>query len=215
MTRSAAIVSALDEGEDELGQVLALHRAAGIEQPERLALGAGDRLLLRLHEKVTGRAAEVTVTCGACETVNAVALTAETVPAARERMRPLGRGGGLREPAYADLRDLPADAGDASTELLRRCRVGSPEHEPSADDLELVDDSLAGPLCLTCVGCGAAVEAVTDVERLVLELLQRHAHDVETEVHLLASAYHWELGTIEELPDNRRERLARLVAEGR
>ena len=98
---------------------------------------------------------------------------------------------------------------------MRRCRVGSPEHEPSADDLELVDDSLAGPLCLTCVGCGAAVEAVTDVERLVLELLQRHAHDVETEVHLLASAYHWELDTIEELPDSRRERLARLVAEGR
>jgi hypothetical protein len=34
------------------------------------------------------------------------------------------------------------------------------------------------------------------------------------EVHLLARAYHWDLAEIEQLPDERRERLAALVEAG-
>ena len=68
---------------------------------------------------------------------------------------------------------------------------------------------------LACVECGAALEVAADVEQLVLEGCSEHAAEVELEIHLLARAYHWSLATIEALPDVRRSRLARFVADGR
>jgi hypothetical protein len=211
--RSAPILAALDEGRDELAQVLGLLRAAGATKAEELPLGEGDRRLLGLHVAITGREAELTVACGGCGAVNAASLGPAAVPRPGPRLRPLGGGGGLREPTYADLLELPAEREAAAAELLRRCVVGAPRRAPTEDDLQHVDDSLAGPLLLECVACGAPVEAAVDVQRLVLELLQRHAVEVDAEVHLLASGYHWDLASIEGLPDARRRRLARLVAE--
>jgi hypothetical protein len=127
----------------------------------------------------------------------------------------LGPAGGLREPTYGDLLGLPADEDEAADELLRRCTIGAPARRATAAELELVDDSLSGPVLLPCVQCGASIEVEVDVEQLVLERLQRHADGVDLEVHLLASTYHWELAAIEALPDDRRGRLARLVAEQR
>ena len=54
-----------------------------------------------------------------------------------------------------------------------------------------------------------------DVQRVVLEGLQRDADEVEIEVHLLARAYHWQLDAIESLPDERRRRFAALIEAGR
>jgi hypothetical protein len=211
----AAAIAALGSSADELGQVLALQRAAGVAEPERLTLAAGDRRLLALHRALTGRDPEVVAACGACDAVNAAVLSPGTVPPEAPRTARLGAGGGLREPTYADLLGLPADAEAAEAELLRRCTVGAPARPARPGDLDLVDDSLAGPLVLECVACGAVLEIALDVERLVLQGLQRHAAEVELEIHLLASAYGWSLAAIEALPDERRRRMARLVADGR
>jgi hypothetical protein len=211
----AATLAALGSAPDELGQVLALLRAAGVERPESLGLGVGDRRLLELHRALTGRDIEVAVGCAGCGTTSVAVLSRETVPPEAPRVAWLGPGGGLREPTYADLQGLPDDRGEAEAELLRRCTVGTPAREPGPAELELVDDSLVGPVVLACVECGAALEVAADVEQLALRGLQEHAADVELEIHLLARAYGWSLATIEALPDVRRSRLARFVADGR
>lgn len=211
---SIAVLSALDGPTDELGQVLAVLRAAGEAEPERLTLARGDRRLLELHREAMGEDLELTVTCASCGTLSSVLLGPDTVPDASPRSVWLGPGGGLREPTYGDLRGLPGDPDEAAAELLRRCTVGVPGREPTAAELEHVDDSLAGPLRVTCAGCGVPVEAPVDVERATLESLERGMRAADVEVHLLAASYHWPLNAIDALPDRRRERLARLVAEG-
>lgn len=212
--RRSDVLDALAADGGELGQVLALLAAAGEAEPERLPVAAGDRLLLELHREVAGRELELTLLCPRCGTVNAVVLAPETVPPRRERTAWLGGRGGLRGPTYDDLRDLPADADEARRELLRRCVVGTPASEPADDALDLVDDSLAGPLVVACAGCDETVEVPLDAERAVLESLRGVADELEREIHLLARAYHWGHAAIVALPDERRSRLAELVESG-
>jgi hypothetical protein len=212
---AVAAIAALSSSDDELGQVLALHRAAGVEEPERLTISAGDRRLLELHRRLTRRELEVAVTCRACKTVNAIQLSPETVPPDAPRSAWLEPGAGVRGPTYADLIGLPSEPDEAEAELLRRCTVGAPGRAAAPTDLELVDDSLTGPILLECVDCGEPIVLAADVERLVLVDLQRFAHEVEYEIHLVAGAYGWSLETIEGLPDERRRRLAHFVLDGR
>ncbi len=208
-------IAALGLSESELGQVLALLRASGVEEPAQLTVAAGDRRLLELHRRLTGRDVEVAVTCRACDTVSAAALSPDTVPAEAPRSVWLGRGGGLREPVYGDLLALPPDPIEAEGELLRRCTIGTPPRSAQPEDIEKVDHSLTGPILLECVGCGEPLAVAADVELLVLSGLQRYALEVEHEIHLVASAYGWSLAVIEALSDERRRRLARFVADGR
>jgi hypothetical protein len=60
------------------------------------------------------------------------------------------------------------------------------------------------------------VELVDDVDAmgLVLAGLIELRADLDWQVHLLATAYGWDPLTIDALPDNRRRRLADLVASG-
>jgi uncharacterized metal-binding protein YceD (DUF177 family) len=208
-----AVLAALDAGGDELGQVVAVLRAAGEAEPESLDLGSGDRRLLEVLADVTGSAIEVTARCSRCLELNFAVVVPDSVPPSRPRHARLGTGGGLRQPTYADLADLPADDGDAARELLRRCVVGTPTRSPSAEHVDLVDDALTGPVRLECAGCGEPVEVELDVQANVIERLALHARTVDIEVHLLARAYHWSLAEITALPDGRRSALAQLVAE--
>ena len=214
MSGSAAL-AALEGPATELDQALALLRACGVERPEALPLGAGDRMLLELHRRLVGRDPELTAACPECGEVSAVWLSPDAVPPAAPRCALAGPGGGLREPTYADLAGLPADAAAAERELLARCTVGAPSRAPGRADLEAADDSLCGPLGLECVACGAAVEVHVDVQRIALGGLVRAAAARDVEVHLLGRGYGWPLETIEALPDARRRRLAGLVADGR
>jgi hypothetical protein len=210
-----ALSSALEAPGGELGQAIAVLRAAGHPEPETLALGSGDRLLLELLREVTGGDLELTARCARCGVLNAAVVDARSVPPSAPRDALLGAGGGLRQPTYADLLDLPPDRDEAIGELLRRCVVGTPALTPSAARLQEVDDALTGPLVLACAGCGGRVEVDLDVQAAVLERLARHARAVDVEIHLLAGAYGWSLAEITALPDARRSALARLVAEDR
>jgi hypothetical protein len=209
----ASALAAIAAPDDELGQVLALLRAAGVVEPETLTVGEGDRLLLALHRDLTGADVEVAVECSRCETVNVAALSPELVPPDRPRCAWLGPAVGLRQPTYADLLRLPADPSLAEAELLARCSLGTAKESPRSEQLEPVDDALTGPIALECVECGERLEVAADVQRLVLEGLQRCALTLDTELHVLASTYGWSLAEIESLPDDRRRRLARLAAD--
>ena len=214
MLSGAAAVAALDSSASELGQVLAIHRASGVEAPEQLTVAVGDRRLLALHRAVTGRDVEVVAACPECASVSMAELSCESLPAATPRSARLEGGGGLRQPTYGDLVGLPEGA-DGEDELVRRCVVGRPARAPGPEDLEQIDDSLAGPLVMTCPDCGAGIEVAADAERLALEGLDRHVAEIDREIHLLARAYGWPLPAIEALPDRRRHRFARLVEDGR
>jgi len=205
----------LDAAPSEVGQTLAVLAASGEGDPRDLSLGEGDRLLLDLCRTITQTDLEVVAACPACGELSEARLTTADVPAARPRMARLGVGGGLRAPTYGDLCGLPPDAGDAIQELLARCVVGTPSRAPTVDDLERVDDSLAGPIEMACAACGGPIAVDIDIEQAVLERLDRRAREIAVEVHLLASAYHWSLSEIESLDDRRRETLARLVVDSR
>lgn len=157
---------------------------------------------------------EISAACTACGALNAARLCERDLDEPAPRCAALG-GGGLRQPTYADLEDLPLDADAGAVELLRRCTVGEPARSANADDLALVDDALTGPLELACAECGAPVLVDVDVQRLVLERLVSQRRALDVEVHLIARAYHWTLGEIEALEDERRSLLAGLIAEGR
>jgi hypothetical protein len=211
VVRAAALLAELPEHGSELEQVLALLRAASDDEPETLPVAAGDRRLLALHRELTGRSLELLAVCSGCGTSNELALG--EMPDELPRVAVCGARGGVRAPVYGDLIGLPEDRDEAVAELLRRCTVGTPERAPRPEDLELVDDSLVGPIETACVECGAPLEVALDVERIVLIGLQEQLARIDHEVHLLARTYHWDLDTIERLPDERRARLARLALE--
>lgn len=213
--RRTTVLVALAAADSELGQALALLEAAGVDEPERLTLGTGDRRLLALHRQVAGRDLVLTIDCPTCKTRNEVVLAVETVPPERPRFACAGAGGGVRQPTYGDLLALPEDPEAAKREVVRRCTVGSPSTKADDTLLELVDDSLAGPLVAGCAGCGRKLEAAIDIEQALLESLQEVVEAVELQVHLIARAYHWEPATIEQLPDERRDRLAAFIEAGR
>jgi hypothetical protein len=207
------LLAALDGPASEVEQVVALLSAAGCEEPERLGVGDGDRRLLALHRTVTGSELEVLASCPACGELSSAQVVPEQMPPPAPRTALLGSGGGLREPTYEDLLDLPPDPAQAVAELYARCVVGSPARPPGAEDLELVDDSLTGPLVVACSSCGQPIAVDLDIERAVLGRLVWCAHEIDREIHALASAYHWSLAEIESLGDERRRALAELIAE--
>jgi hypothetical protein len=210
-----AVLARLADEPDEMAQALCLLRASGIPDAEELTLGAGDRRLLDLHRAVTADDIETTVICAGCDTANTVTIGPGSVAPASPRSAWWGPAGGLREPVYRDLLDLPDDPDGAVEELLSRCTVGQPARPATPVELAAADDSLAGPVRLACVGCGQPIELELDVQRAVISRLVAWGRSVDTEVHLLASTYHWDLATIEALPDRRRRRLAELIREGR
>src|SRR5881392_2784175 len=129
---TAGLLGSLAGPPSEVAQVVALLAAAGFDEPDRLSIGEADRQLLSLYRSLSGEVLEILAACPACGELSAAEIDPDTVPPASPRMAVLGRGGGLREPMYGDLVDLPADPAQAAAELCLRCLVGSPERAPEA-----------------------------------------------------------------------------------
>ena len=208
------VVAALTEADSELGQVLAVLEAAGLEEPFALPVSEGDRALVALARRLTGSDLELVAECPRCELLNEVTLVPEIFPPTAPRVAPLGQGG-VREPTYGDLVGLPDDEAEATAELLRRCTVGKPLARLTAAALELVDDALSGPVVFACVDCEAPMTIDADIQQLALARLGALARELEHDVNLLAQAYGWSLAEIDGLPYDRRRRLAALVSGGR
>ena len=156
--------------DDELGQVLALLRAAGVEEPERLSVAVGDRRLLALHRRLTGRDVEVAATCrrvrhdqcGAC-------CPPRPFPRLRRGVRRSAPAAACASRPTATFSTLPADPADADA------RAAAPLHRRNAVARGTAGGARAGRRLadgadpLACAECGAPLEVAADVERLVLE----------------------------------------------
>lgn len=200
------LAAALDSGESLLGQALAVLRAAALEDdPDTLPVGQADRMLLWLHQAVLGRALELTVNCPECTRPTTMPLGRADVGEHAPRSAWRAPGVGAREPSYSDLL---AARGDADR-LLETCRVGT---GANLDDLARIEGSLCGPLHSVCPECGASLSIDIDIMVAVLAALSNIRVELDRQVHLLAASYGWDLATIEALPDDRRQRLAALVA---
>ncbi|HET6968195.1 MAG TPA: hypothetical protein VFI44_07960 [Ornithinibacter sp.] len=217
----ARLAAAFEDGTDLVGQAVAVLRARPdrselafheVDDPADLPIGAADRRLLAIHEEVTGGPLDVTAPCSTCGGRTTLSLTVSSVEPHRWATLLVRPGGGVREPSYADLL---AGGGDPVA-LLARCRVGPAAGDGRTvgtwADLDLAEQSLAGPLRSTCAECGRPVGVDADVVAMVLRGLAVVCAQFDREVHLLASGYGWDLPTIEELPDQRRHRLAALVS---
>lgn len=215
----ARLAEAFEDGTDLLSQAVAVLRASpdraelafhGVDDPAHLPIGVADRRLLAASEEVTGGTLDVTASCPECGARTTLSLTATSVGRHVWASVRTGQAGGLREPSYADLL---ACAGEPAA-ILDLCRLGAAGSEKAGGtwaDLDLAEQSLAGPLRSTCVECGAPVTVDDDVVAMVLRAVANVCADFDREVHLLASTYGWDLSTIEALPDQRRQRLAALV----
>jgi hypothetical protein len=205
------VLRAVEEAGSEFWEGIALLRACGAPDCLTYPIGVIDRLLLQAHRAVLRRDLEVVAVCPACGCLNALPLGADDVPPYEPRSAWCGPGAGVREPTGADLTGLPDDAETAAQELDRRCRIG-PAGGPRDDDgLDRVDQSLSGTVHAACTDCGAALSEFIDVQGLVTAAIADAVCEVDVEVHLIASRYGWDLGTIESLPDTRRARLAALA----
>ncbi len=206
----------LDAPTSEVGQVVAVLHAAGVEGAPQCTLGDGDRRLLALAVQCAGGPLEIAVMCPACGECNSIELDLDVFGPSVPASAWWGPGGGLRQPTYADLVASAVSTADPIvTRLLAQCTVGSPPRPPTVEDLARIDDSLSGPVRLECFACRAPIEADIDVQHAALERLVRRSTEVGYEIHLLAREYHWDLATIEGLSDARRRSLARFVAESR
>ncbi len=210
--QQSRVLGAMAEAATELDQAIRVLEAAGWDDAASLPVGVGDRGLLALARTISAREIELIAECPDCGTLSGATLTPQATPAPTPRVALLASGGGVREPTYADLRDLPDDPQAAVRELLQRCVVGSPRRAPTPDDLSFVDDSLCGPVLIACSECGRMLAVEADVERLALERLDQCARERDREIHLIAATYRWTLAEIEALPKIRRRRLSALIA---
>lgn len=200
------LAAALDSGEDLLGQALAvLQAAAPDDDPGALPAGQADRMLLSVHEAVLGSALELTIKCPECAELTTLPLGRADVGEHAPRSAWRAPGVGAREPSYCDLL---AARGDADA-LLAACAIGT---GATLEDLAAIEGSLCGPLNCVCPECGAPVSVDVDLVALVLAALSQIRVELDREVHLLAAGYGWDLATIEALPDDRRRRLAAMIA---
>jgi hypothetical protein len=112
------------------------------------------------------------------------------LPTAGDQCAALGRADGARLLAQRCL-DPPDMAGPLRARAGRAMAVMAPE--------------VSRPVAGRCPACGASVRAGLHVPSLVMTELRRAAAGLHEEVHLIASAYHWDERAILALPRRRRQ----------
>jgi hypothetical protein len=207
-------------------------REAGAE-PERLALGERDALLLTARAATLGDRLEATERCPECGELAELALScralADSAPPAPERWTLDHDGTRLTlQPLDSVAAAAAAACGDAEAAaavLLERAvveaeRDGRPLDMAtlSADLAEAVSTSLAATdaraellLDLSCPVCRARWQRVLDVAGFVWEELAVRGERLLGEVHRLASAYGWSEDQILALSDARRAAYVEMV----
>lgn len=198
-----------------------------------LATADRDRLLAAVYLDAYGPRIESTVGCPACgapfdldfelEALMAalgVAHPAET-PAGGDPGAPaLPDGTRLRLPTGEDelaVAALPPD--EAMETLLRRCLDGGDGEAGDPPSPAAVEDAMASAAPVVdadvdgrCPECGENATFRFDLQRYVLAALVRERERLAEEIHILASAYGWNLADILGLPRDRRRALIRLAA---
>jgi hypothetical protein len=206
-----------------------LVRAAGASvgpgEADRLAVADRDRLLAALYKTCFGDRIESVCSCSACgerfeldfliSDIEARTMDGPAVDGPdAEGYFTLDGGMRFRLPTVADLKAVAGlDGREALAALRRRCI----RHGEGAD-VDAIDAAMdkAGPLLscdleALCPQCGAIEVIRFDLERHLLAALATERRYLTREIHLLASAYHWQLSEIASLSRDDRRALVRCV----
>ncbi|MCR0982749.1 hypothetical protein [Roseomonas populi] len=188
-----------------------------------LDLGARDARLLEARARCFGDGFEAAADCPACGTRLDVALSARALRQPEPPHLPPETANGpddlaFRLPTSEDLLAVEAERGPAAMKraLLERCLLHG-EASPAAEALVSAGLEAAMPqsdvsVALACPDCGHDWELPFDVTLFLLDELEGRAGRLLADVHLLASAYHWEEATILDMPASRRGRYVSMVS---
>jgi hypothetical protein len=231
------LLDLLDEGEQEsaAARAMRLARAAGVSgEPADLPLGERDRLILRLHDNLFGRAVTAQDTCPHCGEAAEIALTVDAldaVPAAPDgtvRVEADGYRVTCRLLTGRDLLAAVASGGEGRRALLAAAvvaadRDGAPVAPGAlpAPVIAVVAAALAEAdpfaelsLQLVCAACGRGWDALLDLGHFVWCELRDWGQQLLRDVHVLAHAYGWSEDDVLALAPSRRAAYLRLVLDG-
>jgi hypothetical protein len=191
-------------------------------QPESLAVGDRDALLVELRERTFGAAISAVGSCPTCGELLEVELAAADLrgEAAAGELLELATDGetvGFRLATAGDLLAVGAasDVEEGRRILLERCVEGElpPEHEEAVvARMAEADPGAWTDLALECPGCGHTWTAAFDIVSFLWAELDSCARRLVADVHTLASAYGWREGDVLALSPSRREAYLELVA---
>lgn len=93
---------------------------------------------------------------------------------------------------------------DPARALAARCIEGGTPNRKIESALEKLAPSLTSELDAACPECGESIRLSFDPRAFVLRELREQAAFLDSDVHLIATAYHWSLREILDLPRARR-----------
>jgi hypothetical protein len=169
----------------------------------QLPIGARDRLLFELRERLFGGRLALQARCPGCGEVNEFEIGLRDVVHAPASGPFETEAGGVtiqfRLPTSVDLACALAipDAGHARQTLAERCVITGPAPlddatlEQLAAAVETADPQAEIQLGLTCAVCEQGWKPVLDIGELMFSEVTAAAHDLVAQVHALALAYKW------------------------
>jgi hypothetical protein len=190
-------------------------------QPELLAVGDRDALLVELRERTFGPSLSAVVPCPSCGELLEIELAGGDLrgdAAATDflELTPAGRPVRFRLPTAGDLVAIAGapDVEEGRRMLLERCVDG--ELSAELEDSVVARMAEADPgawieLALECPGCGHAWTAPFDIVSFLWTELDACARRLMGDVHALASAYGWRESDVLALSPARREAYLELV----
>lgn len=198
------------------------HPEKSREDLARWTLGARDRALLELRERLFGPRLSLQAGCPACgessefevairDLVHAPSPTEPVLASERGPVR-------FRVPDSFDLASALAcrDPAHARRTLAERCLLDEVELDDALIDelaaaIEELDPQADVRFALTCVACGHAWKPVLDIGELLYAELARVARDLLGQVHALANAYKWRESEILAMSATRRQMYLQMV----
>lgn len=201
----------------------------------RMPVGMRIEALLALASLTDNAALSWQTRCQTCGQEIEFDLSLEEIAALGEERRALatceteigGRRVTLRRPTGADQIEWATSSEGERPGAMLRSIVTAPSLDAllangaSLEALETAVDAamdtfdpLVGfHLHVTCPDCGSAADVSPDLAALALDRLSRAQQMLISEVHLLASRYHWSEKDVLELPHWRRERYIELIED--
>ncbi|MEI6682110.1 MAG: hypothetical protein WCO44_05760 [Bacteroidota bacterium] len=218
-------------GENNTAGVLSLLEPLIIKEtaPEgfhanRIVTADRDRLIARLYISLYGTKIASTLACEGCQEKFDLDFSLDDLLAhfhpgqvqiPEDGIYEAGPGIRFRLPAGADeLATSGYDAKTAEKMMLERCLIsGDPETDGKTVQLKMADIAplLSQEMNAVCPECSQVQKVLFDMQSFFMTRFLRERQDLEEEVHLIASRYHWSHQEIVSLPRSLRKKYAALI----
>lgn len=209
----------LGRGQDSLDRAVTLFAVLGgipADEASRTDVARRDAALVGALRTLSGRPVVVgELACAGCGDALDVPVDLAALPDPPPAAPLELDGVPFALPTSEDLRQIRGmSPAQARSHLLARCArgPGAPDGERWAEAMDAAAPASAVTIAAECPGCASVTRADLDVAVLLWAEVERHALELLSEVHLLASAYGWTEGEILALGPRRRATYLRMAA---